>query len=142
MKTETLTIKKPKLTTAPVTAAPNTVRTLKIKNVLVPLDMSPESHAALRFAKPLLRRFGASLHLVHVLPPDLLMSGFADVPLVIPDGDIDERVRRDLSELADAQAVKMQPDHLHVLRGNAFSEICQLAARIDTDLIVMATRGN
>jgi nucleotide-binding universal stress UspA family protein len=143
MKTETPLMKRPKLTTArAIGVAKKTVGALKIKNVLVTLDFSPEAHAAIRFAKPLLKRFGANLHLVHVLPADSPLSGLADLPMVVPEVEIARRVRRDLGKAAENHTVKTQPGNLHVLRGSPFAEICQLARKIDIDLIVIATRGN
>lgn len=115
---------------------------LKIQNVLVPLDFSAASHAAIRFALPLLKRFGANLHLVHVLPADSPISALADLPMVVPDVEIDRRVRRDLGKAAENNAAKTQPGHLHVRRGSPFAEICELARKSDIDLIVISTRGN
>ena len=111
-------------------------RALKIQNVLVPLDFSPASHAAIRFALPLLRRFGANLHLIHVLPTDSPMSGLADLPMIEPDTEINRRVKRDLGKAVKNHA------HLHVRKGSPFAEICELARNSNIDLIVIATRGN
>src|SRR5689334_3559027 len=98
MKTETLTMKRPKLNGARATrVAKQATSALRIENVLVPLDFSPASHSAIQSAMPFLKRFGASLHLVHVLPADSPMSGFPDLPMVLPDVEIKRRVRRDLN---------------------------------------------
>jgi nucleotide-binding universal stress UspA family protein len=142
MKTETL-MERPKVTTARAAdVARTTAGALKIKNVLVPLDFSPASHAAIPFALPLLKRFGANLHLVHVRPVDSPISGLGVLPMVVPDVETNRRVRRDMGKAAENHAVKTQPGHLHLLRGSPFAEICELARKIDIDLIVMPTRGN
>lgn len=39
-----------------------------IKNILVPTDFSPTSDAALMYGRELAGRFGATLHLMHVVP--------------------------------------------------------------------------
>jgi nucleotide-binding universal stress UspA family protein len=114
---------------------------LKIQNVLVPLDFSKASHAALQFALPFVRRFDAKLHLVHVAPADS-MSGLVDMPLVMPQVHIADRTRRDLSAAALRSGVQLQRCHFHARRGAASTEICELAQKIPSDLIVMATRGN
>ena len=137
MKTETLTVKRPKLNSArPRSSARKDAGVLKIQNVLVPLDFSPASYAAIRFALPLLRRFGANLHLIHVLPNDSPTSGLADLPMIEPDTEINRRVKRDLGEAVKNHA------HLHVGKGSPFAEICELARKSNIDLIVIATRGN
>lgn len=143
MKTETLLVKRPKFTAARATrAARKATNPLKIKNILVPLDFSLPSHAAIRFAVPLLKRFSANLHLVHVSPTDSPLSGLADLPMVVPEIEFGPRIRRDLGKAAASYAIKTQPGHLHVLKGTPFAEICQLAWKIEIDLIIISTRGN
>jgi nucleotide-binding universal stress UspA family protein len=143
MKTEMLTKKRPKAPTASRThVRKSELAALKLKNVLVPLDFSPASHAAIQFALPLLTRFNPNLHLVHVLPLDSPYSGFADMPMIVPEIEIARRVRRDLSRAAASHGVKTRACDLHMLRGSPFEEICQFARQIDIDLIVMSTRGH
>ncbi|HKP45977.1 MAG TPA: universal stress protein [Pyrinomonadaceae bacterium] len=143
MKTEMLPIKKPKLAASRKNRVAKTTRNSReIKNVLVPLDFSTASHAALRFALPLLKRFGANLHLVHVLPPDSPLSGLADLPMVVPDVEIGRRVRRNMASVAEKHGGKLLPSDLHFRKGSPFAEICNLAREKDIDLVVISTRGN
>lgn len=143
MKTETLTMKAPKLAVSPRIGSVNkALNSIRIKNVLVPLDFSPGSHTALRFALALLKRFGANLHLVHVLPADSPFASLADLPMVVPDVEIGRRVRRDLGRVAKKHGAKTEEGSLHMRRGTAFAEICTLARSKDIDLIVISTRGS
>jgi universal stress protein E len=119
------------------------VRTsLRIRNVLVPIDFSPPSRDAIEFALPLLKFFGAELHIAHVVPSDYPISSLAGLPMVVPEIEIGRRVRRHLKDAAKKYSVGLRRENIHALRGRPFEEICRLAANIDIDLIITSTRGN
>ena len=142
MKTEMLKVRKPKLPASRSTpTTKKSGRFLQIQNILVPLDFSPASHAAIRFALPLLNRLRANLHLIHVLPSDSPASGLADLPMVVPDVEIARRVQVELGKVAHNNGVQIQEGNLHTRRGTPFAEICALARNKKIDLIVIATRG-
>ena len=44
-------------------------KALTLRQILVPIDFSPESLKTLRYAKRVAERFKAKLHLVHVVTP-------------------------------------------------------------------------
>ena len=67
---------------------------LQIRNVLVPIDFSAPSLEAIEAALPLIKHFGADLHLVHVFEPDYPASSMVAIPLVVPELEVGERVRR------------------------------------------------
>lgn len=115
---------------------------LEIRNVLVPIDFSEPSMQAIEFALPLLKEFGADLHLVHVFTPDYPLASMAAMPLVVPELDVEKRVRRHLRDVAKKYGVRLRPDNIYALRGRPFEEICRLARDRGIDLIVTTTRGN
>jgi universal stress protein E len=115
---------------------------VQIRNVLVPIDFSPPSRDAIEFALPLLKFFGAELHLAHVVPADYPLSSLAGLPMVVPEIEIGRRVRRHLKDAAKKYSVELRRENIHALRGRPFEEICRLAANIDIDLIITSTRGN
>ena len=114
---------------------------LKISNVLVPIDFSEPSLEALGVALPLLKQFGADLHLVHVFPPDYPLASMAAMPLVVPELTEAKRVRRHLKDVAKQYSVPLRPGNVHALRGRPFEEICRLARERNIDLIVTSSRG-
>lgn len=114
---------------------------LKIRRVLVPIDFAPPSRAALAFVLPLIKTFQAELHLVHVFAPDYPLSSMAVMPLVVPEIEVEKRVRSHLSALAKKEAAIIRPGNLHAIKGRPFEEICRLAHDLQIDLIVTATRG-
>jgi nucleotide-binding universal stress UspA family protein len=112
--------------------------------ILVPLDFSAPSDAALEYARTVATRFGASLHLLHVAddPYRALYSAEVYVPeveglreeiLTDATGRLKDRLQSsDIRELgATAEAVI----------GTPASSIVEYAEGHDIDLIVMGTHG-
>ena len=116
-------------------------KSIQIRKILVPLDFSEPSRDAVEFSLPLLQRFGAELHLVHVVPPDYPLSGLEDLPLVVPEIEIGRRIRRHLKDAAHEFSVELRRENIHALKGRPFEEICRLARDLDIDLIITSTRG-
>ena len=56
--------------------------------------------------------------------------------------DAEEHSRANLRELAKEYAPEGKTPKTHTPRGRAFDQICQLAGKVDADLIVIGTRGN
>jgi nucleotide-binding universal stress UspA family protein len=125
------------------------MKSLNIKNVLVPVDFSPMSMRAIDSAKWLTSRFGADLHLVHVRE-SYYPLGFSPEPIglpaAIPDSfvtisqDIEQRLLRDLQGLGAISGVPA--NHCHIRHGApVFDEICRCAREVGADLIVTPTHG-
>lgn len=131
----------PGRSTRPRVAKPD-IKTLRIRNVLVPTDFSQPSLEAVEFALPLLKKFGADLHLVHVFESDYPLASTAALPLVVPLLQVGQRVRRHLKDVAKKYSIALRPENIHARRGRPFEEICRLARDRDIDLIVTSTRGN
>ena len=114
----------------------------KIANILVPLDFSRRSLKALKYALPLAERFGAKLHLVHAFEYDYPMSTLAAMPLAIPEAEVARRAKRRLQDVAKKYAIALAPENCHVVKGRAYHAVCQLARKLETDLIVTTTQGH
>ena len=117
-------------------------RSLQIQNILVPLDFSAPSLRALEFALPLIKHFGADLHLVHVFATDHPFSGLVGMPFVLPELEITRSIHKQLKDVAQKYSIAIRPDNLHAIKGQGFEEICRLGRDTGIDLIVLATRGN
>ena len=114
---------------------------VKINRVLVPIDFSASSLGAIEVALPLLKKFGAELHLVHVFAPDYPLASTAVMPLIIPQLEVGKRVRGHLKDVARKYSLELRRENIHAIRGRSFEEICRLARDSDIDLIVTSTRG-
>jgi len=96
----------------------------RIRHVLFPTDFSAVSRRAGRRAADLARRFGARLHVLHVVPP-------VTDPTPTP-----ESLRRAVAELGAGLDVVAATDS-----GTPARRITAYARRAGVDLIVMGTHG-
>ena len=117
---------------------------LTLKTVLVPTDFSAASESALRYGKAMAERFGATLHIVHVME-DLLAHAWAaevyvsSMPQLRDEIEKESRQRLD-TLLPDAERKAFRAETA-LLAGNPFLEIIRYAKAHNVDLIVMGTHG-
>ena len=143
MKATTLVTENPKpLTLRLGEIVTRDAQTLRIRNVLVAVDFSAPSLGALEFALPLVKQFGADVHLVHVLATDHPFTGLVGMPFAIPELEINRSVHEELKNVARKYSIDLRAGILHVPKGRPFEEICRVGRDADIDLIVIATRGH
>lgn len=117
---------------------------MTVATILVPVDFSEYSARALDCAKTLAEKFGASLHVLTVVPD----------PFVLPDPGpwyvpLPERYGEGLRQDAESHVHDMiTPAERTTLRaesavafGDPYREILEYAKRASIDLIVMGTHG-
>ncbi len=118
------------------------MKATKLRRILVPIDFSPASLATLRFAKLLAARFGAKLHLVHVVSPLPVYAFARGVPLrPFPDRPIMQAAKKRLQELISQFSLSPRDTQCIVRLGDVSSQINDAAAKNRADLIAIATRG-
>ncbi|MBS1810579.1 MAG: universal stress protein [Acidobacteria bacterium] len=115
---------------------------MKIEDILVPTDFSPNSLRAFEYALSLIEP-GGELYLLHVIDADFIArlshEGF---------GEIDAAIDR-MRHKAEAQLQEMVNEHkesgIHlesmVVVGKPFAEILRVADDLDFSMIVLGTRG-
>lgn len=114
-----------------------------IRRILVPLDFSAGSDAAISCARSLGGLFGAKLDLLHVIeqPPFPVfyeaVGGFSS--LYPPE--LEEEAKKRLRELFEASDGPRVSHERHVLTGIPAEEILRFAEDSKTDLIVTPTHG-
>lgn len=111
--------------------------------LLVAIDFSPDSQAALDLSIELAEKFGAGIHLVHsylpaeeIAPPYLteLAREFIE--------RIEGEAGRGLEKARDRVRERGIPCETHLTREIPAAAIPELAGKLGADLIVMGTRGN
>ena len=113
-----------------------------LRKILVPVDFLKPSVAAINYASKVATRLGAELNLIHVFESPTPLVGMNGMPLYVSDTEVGIRARAHLETTAKRHGIPLRAEHIHVKEGRAFEEICQLARKIDIDLIIMPTRGN
>ncbi len=113
---------------------------MQLKRILLPTDFSDTAGHALDYARDLAARFGASVHLLHVVSDPTAQDWAGEVEgLAVPDllekwkSDAERRLGETvLGEIETVRAVCV---------GHAFMEIVRYATNNAVDLIVMGTHG-
>lgn len=116
----------------------------QIKRMLVPIDFSGTSDLALEYAIEMGLRYGASLHLIHVLEDPMLIGGHPD-GFAIDLPDLRTRMAEDAGALLDDAKDKCiranVPATTEVVFGKPATTIVDLPLERAYDLIVMGTHG-
>jgi nucleotide-binding universal stress UspA family protein len=114
------------------------------KRILVPMDFSPPSDAALEYARSVAARYGASLHLLHVAEDPY--RAFYSAEVFVPEveglreeilSDTEKRLKERLlpADLTDFRATA------DTVIGTPAGSIVEYAGAHGIDLIVMGTHG-
>jgi nucleotide-binding universal stress UspA family protein len=112
----------------------------RFDRILVPIDFSAHSKAALDNAKRLASDYGAHISLLHVVEEVVYPDFYYPVSAsgTIQAESLREEAKRRLDQMRD----ELGPDATaHVSIGRASHEIAEFAAEDGTDLIVIATHG-
>jgi len=118
------------------------MKKFNIKKILVPTDFSEISAQAFVYAEDIARKFGAEIHLVHVLekdPPIPLIRTF-DMTTESVVKKLEEDTRSLLNQFRNKFSNDIQVKEV-LLKGNDFEEIVEYSNNNDIDLIVIATHG-
>ena len=112
------------------------------RNVLFATDFSAISEAALPYATAICRRFGSTLHAVHVLSDAnlLMMTGGVDY---VSMGSIYDSAHQEARERLEQMALRFGgiPHHNHVCHGLIWNNLAEIIAENEVDLIVVGTHG-
>jgi nucleotide-binding universal stress UspA family protein len=114
-----------------------------IKNILVPVDFSPTSDAALAYARMVAETFQSTLHVLHVVP-DPAGQPWAAEAFGVSGAAIREQWERDANTKLEAlvpAAERADRVRLVIRAGVAVWQILEYAKEANVDLIVIGTHG-
>ena len=119
---------------------------LELSNILIPTDFSSNNQPALQYGCDLARRFGADLHLLHIVEPSGGLVPLPDLPDEMTlDLQISSPVARADLRLQQLPAREHRPDltvHRRTDIGTPSVEIVKYAGAHQIDLIVIGTHGH
>jgi len=113
-----------------------------VKNVLFATDFSATSEAALPYATAICRRFGSTLHAVHVLSDAglVMITGGVDY---VSMGTIYEDAHTEAKEKLDQMTARFEgfPHQTYVRHGQVWKNLAAIVQENNIDLIVVGTHG-
>ena len=115
---------------------------MRLKKILVPIDFSPPSKNAFKYAIRFAEEFGGELTLLYVLEPQS-MAGLMAIPEVTAfiENDIVAAGKNLRSLIASVRHTAIERPRWKVRGGLPSHEIVEAAKEMDVDLIVLATHG-
>jgi nucleotide-binding universal stress UspA family protein len=118
---------------------------LQINKILVPIDFSDNSKAALKIACQFGVFFQAELILIHVVEPMFYPPDFSLGQITVPSvdtKDIETQANQELAKLALMEIRGQLQFRSIVKSGKPFSEIIDTASDEDVDLIIISSHGH
>jgi|SRR5579872_3079958 len=115
---------------------------LAVKNVLFATDFSPTSEAAMPYAAAICRRFGSTLHAVHVLSDASLMMMTGGVDYVSM-GTIYEDAHAEAKDRLDQLSERLEGirHRNYVRHGQVWKSLSSIIHENEIDLVVVGTHG-
>jgi len=116
---------------------------MKFGKILVPTDFSESAKYALPFAIDLAEKYGAEIHILHVVEPIAVPVDFAWGTYSYPDIEkqLSGYVEKTLEDIIREQIPASLTVTSSIVHGKSWREIITLARKGEMDLIVMATHG-
>src|SRR5271170_835984 len=110
--------------------------------ILLPIDFSPVSEAALEAATGLAQQFHADIHLVHIIPevPDFNGSDFFPETAVLQERR--ETIEQKLDACKERLTLRGVPASFSIEEGNDIvGSLMRVIKRENSDMVVISTHG-
>ncbi|MBS0205496.1 MAG: universal stress protein [Planctomycetes bacterium] len=112
---------------------------VSVRRILFPTDFSEPARHAQKYATTLAEKFGAELHVIHVVPEVIMPATDTISVWTLPEGSMKAQVdsaEQQLIAVAGADAIRC------VTVGFPVEEIMKYAKEHDIDLLVVGTHGH
>ncbi|MBI9091189.1 MAG: universal stress protein [Desulfobacterium sp.] len=116
---------------------------MTIKRILCCVDFSSNSDDAFKASMEMAEKFGAQLHLLHVLPP-VVNPLVTDIDIAIPEQSSKALVQKLEDQMVEEYASKIDPNLDHVIAvkdGHVSSEILNYLLDETIDLVILGAYG-
>lgn len=115
-----------------------------MKNILVPIDLSPITDTTVEFAARFAKGFGSKIWLVHVAAPDPDFVGFGTGPKYVRDQRADELNKEHvlIQSMAENLRAKGISAEALLVQGPTSETIIEEAKQLEADLIIMGSHGH
>jgi universal stress protein A len=114
---------------------------IELRKILVPLDFSPMSEKAFRYAIRFAEQFGSAILLLHVIQPVVYPADFGYPPTLVDA--LDDTMQQAVQERLSAVASRAPLQIATLIRlGQPYHEITIAAKELNIDLIIITTHGH
>jgi nucleotide-binding universal stress UspA family protein len=110
---------------------------LKMERILVPVDFTPASLHALRYAAQMAKKFGGTITLLHVVDCGVLSDGMDKSMLVKSSEEVAREAAVQLKELAAGEIGQISHS-TEVRVGKPSEEIIRAAEALGSDMVILA----
>lgn len=114
---------------------------LDVRNILAPVDFSENAEAAVQCAADLAQKFGAKLHLLHVVEAASFVNDLRNVPFTLSDKQLEATARTELEALSTRFIDPGVQTSWTVKHGKGYQQIVKAAKQLRADMIVISTHG-
>ena len=118
---------------------------ITLKSILVPTDFSKQSQSAIRYGIEFAQKFGAKLHVLHVVQDVAIFlpeMGFINPSTVSSIEPILQAAGKSLADFLEPYKHNKIELISHCQEGNPLDEIISLATDENIDLIILGTHGH
>lgn len=110
-----------------------------MKKILVPTDFSENANLALKHAIQVANEFGGIVNVVHIYQIATSTASFVSIDdIVKADREVEVADLIDTMKPLLANNARIEG---HVRKGNSVENICEIAQKLNVDLIIMGTKG-